>query len=140
LEGVLESVYGSVYGSFYESVYDNFVILSHKSVFLQQGHPKLWFRILMSIIWEQYGVYKWADWPRCSCLLVIPHNPCGPLCFRAGLSTPALQHHNRITSRSNRPLSYRPFMGSFCFIQSSFVHYRLSASYITFPVALHHNA
>lgn len=46
---VYESVYGSVYNSIRESVYesayasvfDNFVILSHKSVFLQQGYTKL---------------------------------------------------------------------------------------------------
>jgi hypothetical protein len=39
--GVLEGVLESVYGSDYASVFDNFMILSHKSVFLQQGYSKL---------------------------------------------------------------------------------------------------
>jgi hypothetical protein len=58
---VCGSVYASVCGSVYASVFDNFVILSHKSVFLQQGHPRLWFRIIMSIIWEKCGFQKRAD-------------------------------------------------------------------------------
>jgi hypothetical protein len=60
-ECLREFVYGSVYASVYACVFDNFVILSHKSVFLQQGHPKLWFRIIMSIIWEQCGFQKRVD-------------------------------------------------------------------------------
>jgi hypothetical protein len=41
LEGALEGVLESVYGSDYASVFDNFMIQSHKSVFLQQGYAKL---------------------------------------------------------------------------------------------------
>jgi hypothetical protein len=40
-ESVYGSVFGSVFGSVYASVFDNFVNLSHKSVILQQGYPKL---------------------------------------------------------------------------------------------------
>jgi len=55
--------------------------------------------------------------------------PCRPINTCATTPQP-----NHISLKQT--ILYRPLMGSFCFIQSSFVHYRLSALYITPPVAL----
>jgi H+/Cl- antiporter ClcA len=59
--GVFTGVFTGVFAGVFTGVFMRVFSTSRKSVFLQQGHPKLWFRIIMSIIWEQCGFKKRVD-------------------------------------------------------------------------------